>query len=347
VEAAADPDAKPVYKIGIERYGGLEVTAVRGAAAAAGLKVGDRLVAAIGGGTRVPLGSQSDLRRLLFGGPVEALEIQRGIETRNVSMDAPTPAARLAFLDDIGLSPPTGTRVQPLVVGALTPGPDGRVYRYPSVPSLAAGLRAGDEIVAIGEKAIEDWTDILATVGAIERPDPVTVTVRSADEETRELRIDPVALQALSQPELSGALPREPIEAGGVFSAMGMAVTTTGREVANVFRLIGALITGNVNFQKNIAGPITIVGVSSDAVKTSWLTFLTFLAYISVTLAVLNILPIPVLDGGHLVFLLMEKIKGSPLKEETMGKIQLVGFALLLVLMFFAFSNDIKFIFRS
>jgi regulator of sigma E protease len=82
-------------------------------------------------------------------------------------------------------------------------------------------------------------------------------------------------------------------------------------------------------------------------VETSWLRFLLFLAYISVTLAVLNILPIPVLDGGHLLFMLIEKVKGAPLKEETIGRMQLVGMLLLLVLMFFAFKNDLGFVTKS
>ena len=132
----------------------------------------------------------------------------------------------------------------------------------------------------------------------------------------------------------------EPFRAQGVADAFGMAVARTGREIKNIFRLIGAFFTGGISFSKNVAGPATIVAVSSDRAESNFLQFLLFLAYISVTLAVLNILPIPVLDGGHLMFILIEKIKGKPLKEETIGRLQFVGLMLLLVLMFFAFRND-------
>ena len=112
--------------------------------------------------------------------------------------------------------------------------------------------------------------------------------------------------------------------------------------MVNTFRTIGAFFTGRVSFAKNVGGPIMIVKASSDFADRGFLQLLWFLAYVSVMLAVLNILPIPVLDGGHLLFILIEKIKGSPLKDSTMFNLQKVGMMLLLVLMVFAFWNDIQ-----
>ena len=116
----------------------------------------------------------------------------------------------------------------------------------------------------------------------------------------------------------------------------------TVRETKNVFRTIGSLFAGTINFDKNIAGPITLVTVSKRFAERGFLRLLWFLAYVSVMLAVLNILPIPVLDGGHLMFIIIEKIKGAPLKDETIFRFQKIGMILLLVLMFFAFKNDIQ-----
>ena len=166
--------------------------------------------------------------------------------------------------------------------------------------------------------------------------------MRGTDGEERTLTMTPVALEPLKGPKLSLAEYWEPYESDGIFDAAGVAFARTGREIQNVFRLIGAFFSGRLSFSKNVGGPATIVMASSSAAQRNWLHFLTFLAYISVTLAVLNILPIPVLDGGHLMFILIERVKGSPLKESTMGKLQFVGLMLLLVLMAFAFTNDFK-----
>ena len=108
-----------------------------------------------------------------------------------------------------------------------------------------------------------------------------------------------------------------------------------------MFRTIGGLFSGSISFNKNIAGPITLITASKQQAAAGLPSLLWFLAYISVMLAVLNILPIPVLDGGHLLFILIEKVKGSPLNEAVAVKAMYIGLFLLLTLMFFAFKNDI------
>ena len=101
---------------------------------------------------------------------------------------------------------------------------------------------------------------------------------------------------------------------------------------------------GTISFSKNIAGPVTLVNASRRFAESDILRLVWFLAYVSIMLAVLNILPIPILDGGHLMFILIEKIKGRPLKDETIFRFQKIGLLLLLVLMFFAFKNDFMFL---
>ena len=133
---------------------------------------------------------------------------------------------------------------------------------------------------------------------------------------------------------------RVPFETKGVGDALAIGVNRTWREVKNVFRTIGGLFSGSISFNQNIAGPITLITASKSQAERGPAALFWFLGYISVMLAVLNILPIPVLDGGHALFIIIEKIKGSPLKEETIYNFQKIGFLLLLVLMFFAFKND-------
>ncbi len=302
---------------------------------------GDRVVAAIKGGERYPLDSQARILRLAFQAPVEALEVQRGGET----LDAPHPRHRRRPSSTAGSgtstsrSKPTAA-ARPLDAGEITLAESGQLYRYPSVPAADAGLGPGDVILSVGKVKIEKWEDVIREITSITEAKPITLDVRGTDGEERTLTMTPVALEPLKGPKLSLAEYWEPYESDGIFDAAGVAFARTGREIQNVFRLIGAFFSGRLSFRKNVGGPATIVMASSSAAQRNWLHFLTFLAYISVTLAVLNILPIPVLDGGHLMFILIERVKGSPLKESTMGKFQFVGLMLLLLLMFFAFRND-------
>lgn len=339
---ASDPTADGAgkhFKVGIEPWGIPEVKAVRGPTADT-LRVGDRVVAAIKGGERYPLDSQARILRLAFQAPVEALEVQRSGETLTLPIPGPTAAELYSWLRDVDIEVETTAAARPLDAGEITLAELGQLYRYPSAPAADAGLRPGDVILRVGKVKIEKWEDVIREITSITEAKPITLDVRGTDGEERTLTMTPVALEPLKGPKLSLAEYWEPYESDGIFDAAGVAFARTGREIQNVFRLIGAFFSGRLSFRKNVGGPATIVMASSSAAQRNWLHFLTFLAYISVTLAVLNILPIPVLDGGHLMFILIERVKGSPLKESTMGKFQFVGLMLLLLLMFFAFWND-------
>jgi regulator of sigma E protease len=111
-----------------------------------------------------------------------------------------------------------------------------------------------------------------------------------------------------------------------------------------IFDSIKVLVKGDIS-SRNIAGPITIVRESGKAATAGLVTYLMFMALISVNLGILNLLPIPILDGGHLMFIVLERIKGSPLSERTVSIAQRIGLALLMALMVVAFYNDIMRIF--
>ena len=135
--------------------------------------------------------------------------------------------------------------------------------------------------------------------------------------------------------------PKERVSVSGLGEAVGIGVTKTVAEVKNMFRLIGGFFGSRISFSKNVGGPLTIANLSSRTASEGWGRFLAFLAFISVNLAVLNILPIPVLDGGQLMFLIIEKVRGGrPLSDAAIARFQLVGFGLLMLLMVFALKND-------
>jgi regulator of sigma E protease len=105
-------------------------------------------------------------------------------------------------------------------------------------------------------------------------------------------------------------------------------------------QMLGKMLIGEVSL-KNLSGPITIADYAGQSAQVGWISYLVFLALISISLGVLNLLPIPLLDGGHLMYYMLEILKGSPLSEKTLAVSQQIGMGLLLILMVFAIYNDI------
>ena len=106
-------------------------------------------------------------------------------------------------------------------------------------------------------------------------------------------------------------------------------------------KMLGKMIVGEVSL-KNLSGPITIADYAGQSAQGGWIPYLFFLALISISLGVLNLLPIPVLDGGHLMYYILEVFKGSPVSDKAVEIGQHVGVALLFTLMALALYNDIN-----
>ena len=106
-------------------------------------------------------------------------------------------------------------------------------------------------------------------------------------------------------------------------------------------KMLGKMLIGEVSW-RHLSGPVTIADFAGQSAQLGWVSYLTFLALISISLGVLNLLPVPLLDGGHLMYYAIEIIKGRPVSERAMELGQRVGLALLLVMMAFAFYNDLN-----
>ena len=200
-----------------------------------------------------------------------------------------------------------------------------------------AGLRRGDRIVLLDREPILGFGDLINAV--VERPgDRVEIgIIRDGGLQ----RVSAVIGTRGEEGQVYGFLGvRALLDELGPVEAVPNAIHDTWSQTMFTLRMLGRMVTGDVSF-KNISGPINIAQFAGDSAERGFRTFLGFLAMISISLGVLNLLPVPVLDGGQIVFQTIEGIKGSPLSERSQILGQQFGILALILLMSFAFYNDI------
>jgi len=218
----------------------------------------------------------------------------------------------------------------------------------------AAGLQVGDRVTHVDGRAVGTWEDLVREVRS--RPGvPARLSVLR-DGASLSVEITPEAVSAGGKrigrigaaPEIPSAhAERILIEVRyGPLQSLRHAVAKTWDISVFSLRMLGKMLLGEVSW-KNLSGPVTIADFAGQSAQLGWIPYVTFLALISISLGVLNLLPIPPLDGGHLFFYLIEALKGSPASERVVEFGQRVGIALLLMLMAFAFYNDLTRLFAG
>ncbi|NDY94938.1 RIP metalloprotease RseP [Wenzhouxiangella limi] len=218
----------------------------------------------------------------------------------------------------------------------------------------AAGLAAGDRLVSIGDEPVSDWRDIatLIPAQALDENGEVRTIDLTVERDGRVLErsITPALDQgrpvigiqapppdAATQAEMQRAfvvLRHGPVE------ALGQAVGETWRLTTATLGILGRMITGKASLS-NLSGPITIAQMADSSAQLGLSRFLFFLGLISLSLAIINLMPIPMLDGGHLLYYTVEVIKGSPVSESIQIAGQYLGLVMVLGLMSLAIFNDI------
>jgi len=233
--------------------------------------------------------------------------------------------------DAIGLAP----QPPPALVGTV----------QPDSPAARAGMLAGDRIQRINDTAIGDWIVLTRTIAAEAARNPhLSVLVRRGASDV------PLEMTATRSGDDGaahwiigiGAHGRDvtALEHYGPLQAIPAALRETWKTTRNTLGMIGSMLTGEAS-TKNLSSVITIARVANESAQQGLAWFLSFLAVISLSLGILNLLPIPILDGGHLLYYFIEVVKGSPLSERALVAGQYVGLALLVTLMGLAFYNDI------
>lgn len=263
--------------------------------------------------------------------------------------DAPAGPVELRFADAPAVTvqlPADVTRRDSALAGF-------QVYLAPVIGTVAggqpaerAGLRAGDRVTVADGKPVASWQALVNTIRSHPaRPLPLVV---QRGGKTFSLTVTPNAEkdpEAKGNPVIGrlGAAPADPVEVRhhvGPVAALGKGAGATWRTGGAILHTLKLLVTGQLS-ARNMGGILSIGQASGESARLGMDVWLTFLGLFSVNLAILNLLPIPILDGGHLAFLLVEAVRGRPLSVEARIRLSQVGLVLVVALMIWANGNDI------
>ena len=300
-------------------------------AAQAGLQRGDRIIAI----NQTPVASWPELRwnllQLLADGGEAQITIDQGGSQLNRTLKLPILAdpSQADPLRDLGLGLASG----PPFVRGIVPG---------SV-AQRVGLEPQDRIIRIGEIDRPDTGTLVRTIQQHAGREIVIEVER--EQQKIKFSLIPVAytlengqIVGRAGIQLGADVAMVNVSYGPIDSLMNGAVKTFETAWFSL-RMMGRMITGDVSL-KNISGPVTIADYAGQSVKIGWAAYIAFLALVSVSLGILNLLPIPMLDGGHLMYYLLEMVSGKPVSANVMEWGHKIGLSLLAGLMGLALFND-------
>jgi regulator of sigma E protease len=286
-------------------------------AAEAGLQPGDRITAVDDEAIR----TWDDLRLAISMHPGTAISVvyTRDGETRR-TMLVPE-----RIETDYGVAGQAG--IQPYLSSTI-----GRVH--PGTAAAEAGLRTGDQIVAADGNPVEQWSD-LDSAFTDDRTTPIPLTIARAG-----ARVELVLRPRQGEEPYPGFLPPTELQKLGAGAAVRESLAQNWKMVKYTFAVIGRLFQGQGSM-KDFSGPVSIARISGEMLRTGWQALVFLMAMISLQLGILNLLPIPVLDGGHIFILLLEGAAGRDLSLTTKERLFRIGFAFLAALMIVVLYNDV------
>lgn len=279
------------------------------------------------------------IQKAEYGDRTEILVLSSGVE-HQYALVVPQLDIEQAgsVLDKIGLEP-LRPSIKP-ILGEIVP----------DSPADKAGLKAGDILLSSEQMRIDSWAKwvelIQASAGEVLNIDvdrngqrlALTLTPQTGEDGKGRIGAAVDASQTAIPQALQAELRYGPVE------AVSQAVLQTWDFSSSTLKSLWGMVTGKVSTD-NLGGPISIAQIAGSSAEQGLTSFISFLAMISITLGILNLLPIPMLDGGHLAMFAFEAIRGKPLTVSMQLQIQKVGFLILIVVMFIAFSNDLTRVF--
>ena len=283
-----------------------------------GLQTGDKIVAV--NGKKIERFEEIASSKVLLGN--SELTVERNGETKFIKV----PGNVIELVADHGI----GEFVEPRF-------PLSRIMEIaPNSPAEKAGLKAGDSILAINQKPVTFFDQFFSEVQSKKNQKVQVSVLRGADTLAITSAVTPEGTIGVMIPRTG--LPVETEKYGFAESLPVGAAKAWGSFTDNA-KGLGKVVTGEVKAQKAFTGPVGIAQLFGAEVN--WIKFWSLVGLLSMALALMNLLPIPALDGGHALFLIIEMIKGSPLSDKFMERAQIVGFCIIVALMVFVLGNDI------
>ena len=221
-------------------------------------------------------------------------------------------------------------------------------------PAYNAGIMAGDKIVSIDGNPVDVWDDISLLLKDITPETKVEMTI-AREEKLFTIHVTPAMIkdtnifgEEIERPMIGITRGEEIIAKRlGVFSGIAYGVTKTYQIIELTGIAFWKIINGSLDIKKSLGGPILIAQVSGETFRAGMLPFFFMIAFVSINLGIINLLPIPVLDGGYLLFFLIEGITGKPIEGRPREIAQQIGLFLLILMMLFAFYNDLVRVFTG
>jgi regulator of sigma E protease len=235
------------------------------------------------------------------------------------------------------------------LVRFLPPLPPVLAELTPNGAAARAGLMTGDRIVAIDDQPMQQWDEVVAVVRAAANIKLYMQVERQG--QVREFVVVPERVESNGEqhgrigaaphidPELFA--PYQDVSSYGPVESMTRALSRTWELSTFTLQMLGRMLIGEASL-KNLSGPITIADYAGQSAASGAASFIAFLALVSISLGVLNLLPVPLLDGGHLLYYFVEFLTGKPVPERVQEIGQRIGIGLLGLLMFFALFNDLQ-----
>lgn len=226
------------------------------------------------------------------------------------------------------------------IFGDFMPG----VYEVsPDMPAATAGVQTGDILLQVDGKPVKFYFQTVDMIRAVETKD-MTLTVER-NGETKVLQLNNIYNEELGRNQIGITITQARVQFG-FGASVGRSINYVTATLVETFRFFGRAFQGNIS-SSDAAGPVAIVSLISEAVRSSAENVLRLLVLISASLGIMNLLPIPAMDGGRLVFMVVELIRGKPIAPEKEGMVHFVGLILLFGLMILLTYNDISNLIRG
>jgi regulator of sigma E protease len=310
------------------------------AAQAAGLQPGDKVIALDG----KSISNWNELRIRMLDAVVDKrvvkLDLESATRVKTISIDTgklPAGEVERDFMRSLGLELASGR----VLLGATAEGGSAKL----------AGLQSGDHVVSVDGVPIRRAKVLIDAIRQ-KAAQPMRFEIdRMVDGKLQTQQIvvtpNPTQIEEAGKPisvgRIGAAVTQEVAKVTvqhGIFDGLVYGAKQTWDMSIFSLRMLVKMFTGDLSW-KNLSGPVTIADYAGQTARIGWQAYLGFLALISVSLGVLNLLPVPVLDGGHLVYYAAEAVRGRPVSERTMALTQRIGMGLISAMMVVALFNDI------